>query len=192
MYRQAAANGRLVQEGLSRSHRYLTGWLSKADPKTGLIPRNLQDSNYWNGRDAAADNYPFMVLATFFTEPALFGGRMREMLATEQRLCNRVGSLPDDWLFATQEFRAPQPSLPGLIFGASEYAKDGLLPLTEWLGPSPWSERLLGLVEAIWQHADHETEVGRLPAVDHEVVIGGAHGVAGEQCSGQHAVKFCA
>jgi len=29
--------------------------------------------------------------------------------------------------------------MENIIFGASEYVKDGLLPLTEYLGPSPCS-----------------------------------------------------
>ena len=47
--------------------------------------------------------------------------------------------------------------------------KDGLIPLTEWLGPSPWSERMLGLMEDIWKHAV-ETPSGRLPTLNVEVL----------------------
>lgn len=38
--------------------------------QTGVIPRTLPDSPYWNGKDSAADNYRFMVLTAWFTVPA--------------------------------------------------------------------------------------------------------------------------
>ncbi len=165
----AQRNGEAAREAFLKCWRYEQGWLQTCDPVSGLFPRNLKDSPYWNAKDSAADNYPFMVLTTFFTDRALFEGRMRDILAAEQRLCNRVDRLPDDWLFATQAFRTPEPDMASLIFGASEYAKDGLLPLTEWLGPSPWSERMLGLLDDIWAHADIDTEAGKLPVTSHEV-----------------------
>jgi hypothetical protein len=166
---QASANGEQARVAFLKCWRFVHGWLQHTDPATGLIPRNLRKDAFWNARDCAADNYPFMVLTTFFTDRALFEGRMKEILATEQRLCNRVGQLPDDWLFETQQFRVPEIQMDALIFGASEYAKDGLMPLTEWLGPSPWSERMVGLLDAMWEHADIETEVGKVPANSHEV-----------------------
>lgn len=165
----AARHGEEARRAFVNCWRFPQGWLQHADPATGLIPRNLKESHFWNAKDSAADNYPFMVLSAFFTDKALLEGRMREILATEQRLCNRVDRLPDDWDFATQAFRTPEPKMADLIFGASEYVKDGLLPLTEWLGTSPWSERMVGLMDDIWKHAETETEVGKVPADSHEV-----------------------
>lgn len=165
----AVENGDSARTALMVCWRFVQGWLQCADPVSGLIPRNLKSAPYWNAQDAAADNYPFMALSTFFTDRALFEGRMKEILATEQRLCNRVGKLPDDWLFETQDFRTKEPDMGALIFGASEYVKDGLLPLTELLGPSPWSDRMLELLDEIWKHATIDTEVGKLPSTSHEV-----------------------
>ena len=164
-----AKNGELSRTALLKSWHFVQGWLQCADPVSGLIPRNLKDSPYWNAKDSAADNYPFMVLTSFFTDKNLFEGRMKQILATEQRLCNRVGRLPDDWLFSTQSFRTPEPVMADLVFGASEYAKDGLLPLTEWLGPSVWSDRMRGMVEDLWTYGAIDTEVGKIPATSHEV-----------------------
>lgn len=166
---RAEANGNLNRLYLLACWKYTGGWLQHADPKTALIPRNLGKDFYWNAKDAAADNYPFMVLSAFYTDRALFDGRMKHMLEAEQRHTNRIGRLPDDFVFATQAFRTPEPKLDDLIFGAAEYAKDGLIPLTELLGPSPWSDRMLGMLDDIWEHAEYETEVGRLPSVSHEV-----------------------
>jgi hypothetical protein len=94
---------------------------------------------------------------------------MLDILETEKRLTVRVGSLPDDFLFETQKFRKQEIEMPDIIFGASEYVKDGLLPLTEWLGASPWRDRMVELVDGILEHAETETPVGTLPATDHEV-----------------------
>lgn len=165
----ASENGERNRRFLSACWRFVQGWLQHADPVSGLIPRNLNKDLYWNARDAAADNYPFMVLSTFYTDRALFDGRMNDMLASEQRLANRVGALPDDYVFATKSFRVPEPKIDDLIFGASEYAKDGLVPLTELLGPSPWSDRMLRLLDDILKNAAYDTEVGKLPSTSHEV-----------------------
>ncbi len=58
-FRQAEQNSRLAAEAFFRSRIYIDGWLAHADPQSGLIPRNMKD-RYWKGRNAAADNYPFM------------------------------------------------------------------------------------------------------------------------------------
>ena len=167
-YDTALLNGQLASEGFRRCHRYVDGWLKLADPATGLLPRNRKD-RYWNAKDAAADNYPFMVLTTFFTDRAMFEGRMKDMLRTETRLTSRIGSLPDTYDFARKGFPAGPPNLPDILFGASEYIKDGLLPLTEWLGPSPWSERMIAILDDMWQHAPVDTPSGRIVSTDVEV-----------------------
>ena len=47
--------------------------------------------------------------------------------------------------------------------------KDGLLPITEWLGPSPWSERAIGIIDDIWKNAPIETPFGKIPTLNFEV-----------------------
>ncbi len=165
----AERNGDLAQDAFMHCRDFVRGWLSHADPQTGLIPRNLNGDDYWNAKDAAADNYPFMVLTSSLLDQSLFHGTMRDMLATETLLTCRVGSLPDDYAFATQSFRRDHIDMSSIIFGASEYVKDGLMPLTEWLGTSPWQQRMLDLVDGILANASVETPVGVLPATDHEV-----------------------
>ncbi|MHB1308363.1 MAG: hypothetical protein ACYC23_14890, partial [Limisphaerales bacterium] len=127
-------NARLATEGLDRCRRYVDGWLAQADPASGLIPRNLDASrDLWNAQDAAADNYPFMVLTCALVDRPRFEGRMREMLRAESRLTARLDRLPDTYRFSTRAFASPQVDLEAILFGGSEYVKDGLLPLTEWL-----------------------------------------------------------
>jgi len=169
-FNQAAENGRLANEGFIRCRNFVAGWLKHADPKTGLIPRNLsRDKDIWNAKDSAADNYPFMVLTAAITDRSLFEGRMLDMLRTETKLTSRIGAMPDTYSFSKQGFQSDQPDLGRIIFGSSEYIKDGLLPLTEWLGPSPWSQRMLNILDNIWKHAPVDTKYGKIPSTSQEI-----------------------
>ena len=169
-FRQAEINGRRANEMFFRCRKFVDGWLAHADPKTGLIPRNLGGGrDIWNAKDAAADNYPFMVLTAAITDRPLFDGRMLDMLRTETRLTSRIDRIPDTWSFSKQAFASAKPNLGGIIFGGSEYIKDGLLPLTEWLGPSPWADRMLGIMDDIWKHAAVDTPGGKIPSTNVEV-----------------------
>ena len=167
---EAEDNARRAAESLFRCRKFVDGWLAQADATCGLIPRNLgRGRDIWNAQDAAADNYPFMVLTCALTDRPLFEGRMREMLRTETRLTSRVDRLPDTWSFSKQAFASDSVRLDAVLFGASEYCKDGLMPLTEWLGPSPWSERMVGLVDDIFKHANADTPYGKVPTGNIEV-----------------------
>ncbi len=169
-FRQAEANARVAAEALYRCRRYVDGWLAHADPVTGLIPRNLgEQRDLWNGRDAGADNYPFMVLTCALVDRPMFEGRMLEMLKTETRVTQRLDRLGDQYSFSRQAFAHERLDLDRLVFDNAEYVKDGLIPLTEWLGPSPWSERMIGLIEDIWKHAAVDTPAGKLPTLVLEV-----------------------
>ena len=97
-FRQSLENGKLVNQGFNRCIDYVNAWMKYADPKTGLIPRNITDSkDFWNSWDAAADNYPFMVLTASILMPDFFKGTALNMLKTEQRLTPRIGKLPDTY-----------------------------------------------------------------------------------------------
>ncbi|MBN1349899.1 hypothetical protein JXJ21_10850 [candidate division KSB1 bacterium] len=169
-FQKAVQNARFANEAFRRCSNFVSGWLNHADPRTGLIPRNLSKSkDIWNARDAAADNYPFMVLTAAITNPVLFKGRMLDMLHTETRLTSRLNRLPDTYSFTKKGFEAEAIDTSQVIFGASEYIKDGLMPLTEWLGASPWSQRMLGMMDDIWKFAAYPTPYGKIPASSHEV-----------------------
>ncbi len=169
-FEQAMENGKLANEGFIRCQNFVKGWLNHADPATGLIPRNLnRNKDIWNAQDSAADNYPFMVLTAAITDRPMFDGRMLDMLRTETRLTSRIGNLPDTYSFTKKDFQTAQPDLNRIIFGSSEYVKDGLLPLTEWLGPSPWCDRMIGILDDIWKHAPVDTKYGKIPSTSQEV-----------------------
>ncbi len=169
-FKQAAENGRLANEGFIRCRNFVKGWLKHADPATGLIPRNLsRNKDIWNAQDSAADNYPFMVLTAAVTDRSQFNGRMLDMLRTETKLTSRIDSLPDTYSFSKRNFQDAKLNMGRIIFGSSEYIKDGLLPLTEWLGPSPWCDRMLAILDDIFKHAPVETKYGKIPATSQEI-----------------------
>jgi len=167
-WRQAEANARVQGEALERCRLFVDGWLAVADPQTGLVPQRL-GKPLWEPHNSAADNYPFLVLTTALTDRAMFDDVMRRMLDTERRVTNRVGVLPDVYNLDTHTFEHPEVKLDRLMFGASEYIKDGLLPLTEWLGESPWSERMIELLDAMWAAAPVPTPYGRIVSSNIEV-----------------------
>lgn len=168
-WQRANHNAKQANQSLSQCLDFMNGWYANRDPQTGLIPRNLTGSWFWNARDAAADNYPFMVLSAALLEPHTFETTMHEMLATETKLTNRLDNLPDDYDFAKQAFRTEELNLDSMIFGGSEYVKDGLMPLTEWLGHSPWLDRMIGIQDSVWKHAKIDTPYGKIPSNSHEV-----------------------
>jgi hypothetical protein len=140
---EAIDNGMKANEGFRRCMAYTKDWLNFADPVSGLIPENLDyGRDIWNAHNAAADNYPYMVLTSFLLEKELSETVMIEMLRSERRLTSRLGSLPDDYSFSKQGFSREAVDTNRIVFGISEYIKDGILPLTEYLGISPWSDRM--------------------------------------------------
>lgn len=165
LYQQALQNGYAANEGFVNCEKFLLGWLAEADSASGLIPRNLTDSrDFWNTKDAAADNYPFMVLTSSILRPDIFQTTMLDMLHSERQRTSRIGNLPDTYSFSKQGFLNNLPDTSEIIFGSAEYMKDGLIPLTEWLGKSPWSERMIGILDDLdrvmsgpLQHAPGET-----------------------------------
>jgi hypothetical protein len=170
-FEMAEVNGKLANEGFNRCMNYLNAWLSLADPATGLIPcsiRNRPGKDIWNAQDCAADNYPFMVLTSDLLDRQMFNGRMIGILRTETRLTSRLGSLPDTYSFSKKGFATKSIILSNILFGSAEYVKGGLIPLTEWLGPSPWSERMISIAEDIWKYAPVKTQYGNIVSDDPE------------------------
>jgi hypothetical protein len=169
-FAEAAANGRLANEAFVRSDRLMMDWLTLADPRSGLLPRNTTgDRDIWNAKDCAADLYPFLVLTAWYTRPELYAGRMQELLLTETALTSRLGRLPDTYSFSKQGFAEPRIDTAAIMFGGSEYVKDGLMPITELLGTTPWRARMLGIVDDLWRYAPVETRYGRIVSLDPEV-----------------------
>ncbi|NLX94589.1 MAG: hypothetical protein GXY83_00280, partial [Rhodopirellula sp.] len=113
------------------------------DPKTGLPPQRYEGEAVWTVANSAADLYSSLVLDAAFVNRGVLDQRLGRALITEREHAERIGHLPDDLNLATLQFIHPKPSLARSQFGASEWCRDGLLRISEALGPStPWFGRL--------------------------------------------------
>ncbi len=122
----------------------------------------------WNYRDTAADCFPFYVWAAYYTDEEILDTVMVDTLKAEQQFCNHLDRLPVPYdMDKGQKNVIP---LDRMIFGASEYAKDGLIPIVEITGKeSPWFDRMQGLVDDIFKHAPINTPFGMIPSKNIEV-----------------------
>jgi hypothetical protein len=146
-FNEAMKNGILVNEGYNRCYNYVYDWLNFTDSESGLFPENLAaGKDVWTGHNSAADNYPFMVLTSYLLDKKLYNGQMLNMLKSEKRLTSRLGTLPDTYSFSKRGFARAEVDTSQIIFGTAEYIKDGLIPLTEYIGVTPWSERMLEML----------------------------------------------
>ncbi|MCX6624308.1 MAG: hypothetical protein NTY38_25240 [Acidobacteria bacterium] len=166
LWQTARNNGVLVDEIFHRTRRMLHAWLTAADPKTLLLPDRIQGSLFgrWDGtllytpHNSGADNYPFLIITSYLTDPDLYTGRMAEMLRNEVRYTDVApGRIPANLRLDTQTLGPPS------FFGAGEYAKDGMVPVTELLGRTRWYYRMLDMMEDFRRRAPHKTRWGNLP-----------------------------
>ena len=157
---KAIDNAELSHESFQRSLDFTHAWLQKTDPDSGLIPSNLNNrTDLWDPANAAADNYPFMVLTAYLLDTDLLNGTLLDILHQEKTLTSRVGVLPDVYSFSKNDFHEYPLNLGHVIFGASEYIKDGLIPLNELMGASPWQERMMEMLDELFRHTDDFTEL---------------------------------
>lgn len=181
---RAARSARYAGIALTKVQRWLhERCLPERDPATGLFrPTGSQ----WNYRDTAADCYPFYVWAAYFTDRELLDTVMVDVLEAEQRLCNHLGNLPVPYdMDAGKKVEVP---FDRMVFGASEYAKDGLVPIVELTGPgSPWFRRLRGIIDDLFRHARVDTPYGKIPSTNIEVsgellqILPRLHRITGER-----------
>ena len=148
---KAIENGDLAHESFKRSLDFTRAWLRKTDSQTGLIPSSLINSkiDLWDPANAAADNYPYMVLTAYLLDQKLFDGPLLDILHQEKKLTSRLNVLPDVYSFSKRDFDEYPPNIGHIIFGASEYIKDGLIPLNEMIGESPWQERMMEMIDEL-------------------------------------------
>jgi hypothetical protein len=165
--------GERFERAVAAMQRVLRVWLTHADEKTLLLPDRLpgpgsglkpgDDSRLYTPHNSGADLYPYLILTAELTDLDLYRGRMMEMLRNEIRYTNVTASIPGNLSLKTGELG------PASMFGAGEYAKDGLLTVTEYLGRTPWYTRMVDMVADAMDHASIETRFGKLPASDSEL-----------------------
>ena len=165
-WRRAERSARFAGIALSKVQRWLRErCLPVRDKPSGLF---RPTGRVWNYRDTAADCYPFYVWAAFYTDKDVLDTVMIDALKAEQKLCNHVGRLPVP--YDMDAGRKAVTSFDAMVFGASEYAKDGLVPIVEITGKEyPWFDRLRGIVDDLFQHARCETPYGKIPSTNIEV-----------------------
>lgn len=166
IWEQARRNGVRVNEILLRTQRMLHAWLRYADRETLLLPDRLpglvrgkpNTELLYTPHNSGADNYPYLIVTAYFTDPALYHGRMQEMLRNEIRYtCAPQTLIPANLDLRTRRLGPPS------FFGAGEYAKDGLLAVTELLGRTPWFYRMVDMMDEFRRRAPVQTRFGALP-----------------------------
>ena len=162
-FERARFNGVRVEELLGRAKRVLHAWLRHADPHTLLLPDHLPSfprprrELQYTPHNSGADNYPYLIVTAWFTDRALYEGRMRDMLRNEIRYTNDAHGLPRTYDLETRKLGEPY------VFGAAEYAKDALVPVTELLGRTPWFYRMADMTAALMERAQVPSPFGMLP-----------------------------
>jgi hypothetical protein len=170
---EARLRGQRFERALSAMQRVLRVWLTHADARTLLLPdrwpgpgSGLQpgdDTRLYTPHNSGADLYPYLILTAELTDPALYRGRMMEMLRNEIRYTTTAASVPGTLSLKTGELGPPS------LFGAGEYAKDGLITVTEYLGRTPWYTRMVDMVADAMDRASVASRFGKLPASDSEL-----------------------
>jgi len=161
---RAEANGRRVEDLLGRARRVMHAWLRHADTRTRLLPDYLPSFRpgttralLYTPHNSGADNYPYLIATAWFTDRATYDGRMRDMLRNEVRFTSDRHGLPRTLDLATGKLG------DSYVFGAAEYAKDGLIPVTELLGRTPWFFRMVDMTAALMERAAVPSRFGPLP-----------------------------
>jgi hypothetical protein len=170
---RAQENGRSFETSLAASRRVLLAWLTHADPKTLLLPDRIPGraqglkpgdmSRQYTPHNSGADLYPYLILTANITDPDLYNGRLMQMLRNEIRFTTKGSSIPANLEMSTGELGPPS------LFGAGEYAKDGLLTVTEYLGRTPWFYRMVDMIIDAMNQAPVPSRFGMLPASDAEL-----------------------
>lgn len=164
----AARNAEQANEALRRCRKLMYAWYKHRGKDNQLLPRNLRQ-RHWNAKDAAADNWSFYVITSYLTDRAAHNTFVRRTLLDEVRLTTRVEAMGDDYDLDRNRFTKPRPDLSSILFGASEYVKDGLLPIIELTGRNVWFERGRQLLIDVMTHSPVETRYGKIPSGSAEV-----------------------
>lgn len=162
--RAAELNAVLSQEAFQRAYRTLKAWETARDSKTGLVPYAASPFyQFWNGKDTASDLFPHLLVAGVYLDPD-HQAMWIDAIANEYDLCGAMACRVD---LATGH--AVEEDVDVRIFGTAEYAKDGLIAITERLGAGPWLDRMIKGVDAILEAAYVKTPAGLIPSDGTEV-----------------------
>lgn len=173
---RAEASARRFDQSAHRMDRMLRAWMAHSDPKTLLIPNRLpggrpgrglapgERSRIYEPHNSGADLYPYLVLAAEWTRPDLYRGPLLAMLRSEVRYTAAAGGLTAESL----DLDTGVLGLPS-VFATAEYLKDGLVPVAEYLGRTPWYYRMVDLAASLMQGAAAKSAHGPLPSTNSEI-----------------------
>ncbi len=157
----AKINSVLASEAFNRAEAMLDYWMQQQDPSTRLFPGYVYAGiKFWDYRNVAADLFPFLIIAAHFIDDQAYA-KLLETLESETSL-SQPFALPQTVLLGKGTL--VDEGLKEQIFGAAEYIKDGLVPITERLGRGPWLDRMENLMSRIWAVAPVQTSYGAIPS----------------------------
>jgi hypothetical protein len=162
----ARYNSVLASEAFERAASVTARWLDRRDAATGLFPHTLKPGGrIWSYGDAGSDLFPFLGIATRYLLP----DRYPEILATlaAERRLSQSQQFPLDVSLDTLQPVEREPEK--IMLGVVEYAKDGLVPLVEALGPDLWLPRLREIMDTVIAASDVKTPAGPIPSPAAEV-----------------------
>ena len=160
----ARLNSVLAAEAFERSALLTAYWLDRRDRQTGLFPHSLKaGGRIWSYGDAGSDLFPFLGIGTAYLLP----DRYDEILAALAAERSLTQGFPVDVSLDTLVPVEQEPEKA--MLGVVEYAKDGLLPLLESLGPDPWLYRLREVMDAVIIASATPTPSGMIPSAAAEV-----------------------
>ena len=162
----ARRNAELAAPAWNEIHRWLHEVaLPAIDRETKLFAATGET---WTYRDTAADCFPFLGWAAWFTDREVFETAVRECLRAEARMLSHHGPVPVDYTFS-KKAQMTDEKMDMVIFGAAEYMKDGLVALVEADGPGEFADRMKAIADELWKRASVETPHGRLVSTNLEV-----------------------
>lgn len=169
LFERARRNAEHNAEAASRASRTILAVLAEADPETGLIPDNFPPKHHrkrkriYRPNNTAADLYCYLVAGSFLLHPELYGGQILTMLEKESRFTNARRNIPGDYDLDRRKLGRAN------VFGAAEYAKDGLISVTELVGDSPWFLRMRDMIVDVMEGGEVDTPYGRIPSAHSEL-----------------------
>ena len=160
----ARINAKLSQEALIRAAAVHKAWLRRRHADTKLYAQS-PDRPEWNYRNTAADFFSFHLNAGLLLNPAGMSSLQETLkaegaLRTEHGLCQPVIAASAEPVGVDHD---------ELLFGSSEYAKDGLLSLYERHGRELIGGRLLSIVDAVVAQSRTPSRFGLLPGTGAEI-----------------------
>lgn len=164
----ARAAGVLAAEAQVRAARVLHRWAGRVDPETGLLPRGvLVEDRVWDYANAGADLFPHLAIAAALLRPLAYPSLL-QVLPSERALAH-PNRLPADVGLNSDREDDEDEGQEERMYGLVEYAKDGLLPMTERLGRGPWLDRMQELTRMGNKAAPVKTRFGPIPSTKSEV-----------------------